>query len=182
MSKMFTRQDKNRYKKIGSKWRRPKGRQSKMRLKKRNAGRMPNIGYKKPKSMANRIQGNEFTLVRNLKDLESAKKCILIASSLGAKKIQQIKEKAKDFKILNMKSIKRADRIGKKISEKLKKPEKSTEVEKIEKSTEVEKSAEGDKPEKSTEVKKSQESGKVEKSTETEKPEGVKDEGKGNNR
>lgn len=59
------------------------------------------------------------TMIKNIKDLEQAKSA-LIASSVGAKKTLRIAEQAKKrgVKILNMKKVRRAERIVKAIQKK----------------------------------------------------------------
>ncbi|WP_461461273.1 eL32 family ribosomal protein, partial [Methanobrevibacter sp.] len=45
MSKQFKRQEYARYKKLGDKWRKPRGRTSKMRRYEAGKPKMPAIGY-----------------------------------------------------------------------------------------------------------------------------------------
>ena len=88
MPKKFIRRDSVRYSKIGKgrrklqKWRKPKGRDNKMRLKRKSYPKTVSIGYGKPKKK------NPQVLIRNLNDLVSADKNseIIISKRIGAKK------------------------------------------------------------------------------------------------
>jgi large subunit ribosomal protein L32e len=114
MSKKFKRQDYFRYKRLGKKWRRPVGWQSKLRLQKAGAGLVPGIGWGTPGKM-------QATLVRNAKDLEKATKFgIIFASALGSKKVAELTKLAKEkgLTILNMKKVKKSVRITKEIEKK----------------------------------------------------------------
>ena len=51
MSKQFKRQEYARYKKLGTKWRRPRGKTSKMRRYEAGKPAMPAIGYRTPKAI-----------------------------------------------------------------------------------------------------------------------------------
>ena len=115
MSKRFKRQDYFRFKKLGTKWRRAKGHQSKMRKKKGGAGFMPSVGYMTNKLQRNKINGESFSVLRNPNDIEKIKGAIIIGAGLGAKKINSLMDKLKNFKVLNMKSIKRSKKIAEKI-------------------------------------------------------------------
>lgn len=107
MSKEFKRQDSTRYLKLGKRkskivWRRPKGRDSKMRLKRRNYPKQVSIGYKNPKK-------ESPLLVKNLKDLGKTDKKTIIIAKVGAKKKLEIIKKANDLglQILNLKEDKK---------------------------------------------------------------------------
>ncbi len=106
MSKRFRRQDAAFYKRLGTKWRRPKGHQSKMRAQKGGAGRLPRIGYGSKERII-------VPVVRNEADLNGLKSA-LIASSVGAQRVLEIAKKAGEqgIKILNMKKVKRAKKIA----------------------------------------------------------------------
>ncbi len=104
MSKRFKTQDYFRYRKLGRRWRRPVGLQSKLRLKKGGSGLRPAVGCG--------TAGKPLPLiVYNVNDLQ--KDCsngVLIACPVGAKKGAAIAAKAKELgiKILNMKKAKSA--------------------------------------------------------------------------
>ena len=94
MSKRFKRQDYFRYKKLGTKWRKAKGIQSKMKIGKGGAGLMPKIGYGSPKS-------EKPFIIKNLQDLEKAgkSKTIIISSGIGLRKTEAILKKADELGI-----------------------------------------------------------------------------------
>lgn len=120
MSKDFKTQDHHRYKKLGNRWRRPVGWQSKLRIRKKNAGRKVSIGYGSPKEGVL----DEIIAVRNVADVVAANgRPIRIASTVGAKNVLAIAQKAKelDSRIVNMKKAKRAKKIGKMIADRKKK-------------------------------------------------------------
>ena len=118
MSKRFKSQDYFRYPRLGTKWRRPKGRQSKLRKGKGGSGLNAAMGYGTKAEEKNTINGMRFSVVRSVRDLESAKEAIIISATLGAKKTKLIAEKAKQLNlvILNKKKVKKAERTGKEIA------------------------------------------------------------------
>lgn len=130
MSKRFKTQDYFRYKKLGKRWRKPVGLQSKLRLKKGGSGLRPAIGYG--------TSGKPLPLiVYNVNDLQ--KDCsngVLIAGTVGAKKAATITAKAKELeiKIVNMNRAKRAMKMQKHLQ--AKKSEKKEKKHKEEKSKE----------------------------------------------
>ena len=113
----FIRQDSNRFSKIGKgrkklqKWRKPKGRDSKMRLKRKSYPTSPTVGHKSPKKETGKIKGLTPILVSNEKDIQTITKdnIAIVSKRLGAKKkielIKQIKEK--NLNILNKKETKK---------------------------------------------------------------------------
>ncbi len=107
MSRKFKSQDYFRYPRLGTKWRRPKGRQSKLRKRKGGSGMQVAIGHGTKNTEKNTINGMHFNVVRSLKDLENAQEAIIISRSLGAKKTKIVAEKAKqmNLKILNAKKM-----------------------------------------------------------------------------
>lgn len=114
MSKRFKRQDYFRYKKLGIKWRRAKGRQSKMRLGKGGSGMKPGPGYRSIRQERHLVRGLVPVIAGNENDLGSLseKHGIIISGSVGAKKAVAIAAAAKEkgIRILNMKKLKRAAR------------------------------------------------------------------------
>lgn len=90
-------------KRLGEKWRRPKGIHSKLRKHKREAGHMPHPGYGSPKLVKGlHPSGFEEILVFNFKDLEKIipeKQACRIASSVGKKRRIEIMKKAEEMKI-----------------------------------------------------------------------------------
>ena len=90
----FRRQDYFRYSRIGKKWRRPKGLQSKQRIKKGGSGFRPRIGYGKHEK-------KEIVLIKNVNELSNAKKTggviYMISAAVGMKKKTEIAKKAKEL-------------------------------------------------------------------------------------
>lgn len=114
MSKNFKTQDYFRYKKLGKRWRKPVGLQSKLRLKKGGSGMRPAMG----RGTANKPLP---LLVYNVNDLQKdVSNGILIAGSVGGKKTAAIAAKAKELniKIINMNKAKSAMKLKKSIEKK----------------------------------------------------------------
>ena len=90
-------------KRVKPSWRRPKGRQSKVRLKLKGKPKMPSIGYGAPSELRGKHpSGYEEVLVKNVKDLEKVTpetQAIRIASAVGKKKRKLIIEEARKRKI-----------------------------------------------------------------------------------
>ncbi len=90
-------------KRVKPSWRRPKGRQNKVRLKLKGRPKMPSIGYGAPSELRGKHpSGYEEVLVRNVKDLEKIdpkKQAIRIASTVGKRKRKSIIEEAQKRKI-----------------------------------------------------------------------------------
>lgn len=139
----FKRQDYFKLKRLGTKWRRPKGRQSKLRVKKSGSGMKVSIGYGSPKK-------EKPKTVRKVSDMEKLEKdsLIIIQAGVGLKKLDQIVEKAKKMgvKISNKRRIEKLVRkkaeLEKKKQEKVKKKEKKAEKKPAEKKEEKPKPAE----------------------------------------
>ncbi len=114
MSKQFKSQDYFRYKKLGKRWRKPVGWQSKLRLNVGGAGRKVRIGY----GTAGKMRP---TLVRNMADLDrDCRYGIIIASAVGSKKASLIAAAAKErgLTVLNMRKVKRAKGVARNIEKK----------------------------------------------------------------
>lgn len=104
----FIRQDAHKKAEIGSKWRRPKGLQSKMRLHKKGYCRSVEIGWGSPAEVRGLTKdGMNVIKVNNLSALSSLdpKKDVLLILNIGKRnKIQILKEAEKfGLKILNVK-------------------------------------------------------------------------------
>ena len=97
-------------KKLGSKWIRPRGLQSKLRLKKRGKSRRPKIGYGNEKKLRYLIKGKKPVYISNIKEMENLKQPIIISSNVGLKKKIDIIKKAKELSI-NILNIKNADKF-----------------------------------------------------------------------
>ena len=110
MSKEFKRQDHMRYLKLGKRksnvpWRKPKGRDSKMRLKRQGYPSSPSVGNKSSKKESGRIGGLIPVLVHNLNELSSLdKKSVAILAKVGARKKLELIKKAEEMsiKLLNV--------------------------------------------------------------------------------
>ncbi len=103
----FLRQEWFRYKKLGETWRRPKGKHSKMRERKKYRPPMVDSGYRGPKKVRGlHPSGYRDILVYNVKQLMEINPemdAIRIAGSVGKRKRKEIYERAKSLgiKILN---------------------------------------------------------------------------------
>lgn len=112
MARRFLRQDTSLFFKLGrgrrklQKWRKPKGRHSKMRQKRKSYPTSPSIGYRSSSKERGKINNLYPILIENLSDLNKASKdsILLLSSRLGAKKKLEIIKKAdeKKIKILNL--------------------------------------------------------------------------------
>ena len=103
MRKKFLRRDWKRYFKLGKGrkkkqvWRRPTGRDNKMREKRRGYPSVVSIGYKKDKKSRDE---NKVRIIKNVKELETIKKNErIMVGNIGKKKKIEIAKKAKAMKI-----------------------------------------------------------------------------------
>ena len=107
MNKKFKRQEYSRYKKLGVKWRRPRGKTSKMRRYEAGKPAMPSIGYRTPKDIRFlHPSGFKDVLVCNVNELENldpSTEAGRISASIGKKKKEAMLNKASELgiKILN---------------------------------------------------------------------------------
>lgn len=99
----FIRQESWKYVRIKENWRRSRGIDSKMRLKKKGYPKMPNIGYRGPKLVRGfHPSGFREVLVYSVKQLDSIdpeKEAIRIASTVGRRKRKLIIERAEQLGI-----------------------------------------------------------------------------------
>ncbi len=135
MSKRFKTQDYFRYKKLGKRWRRPVGLQSKRRLKKGGSGMKAAVGYGTPHQA-------RPTLIRSMADFE--KDCsngIIFSSGLGSRKTILLAARAKELnlRVVNMKKAKRASRLEKAIKKRKEETKKTAEKAKEEEKQKSEK-------------------------------------------
>lgn len=126
MAKKFLRRIWGRYSKLGKRrkkkqiWRKPTGRDNKMRERRKGYPAVVSIGYKQDKKVRGSIKNKTPILIQNVKDLESIKKNeIVIVGNVGKKKKIEIVKKAKEMKIeihnLNIKTfLKKFDKIKEK--------------------------------------------------------------------
>ncbi|MFN4133111.1 MAG: 50S ribosomal protein L32e [Candidatus Hadarchaeales archaeon] len=107
MKPKFRRQDWWAVKRVGEKWRKPRGIDSKMRIRKKGKPPLVSVGYRSPKATRNlHPSGAVEILVKNMKDLEKAdpaKNVVRIASGIGLRlKLQIVKRAAeKGIRVLN---------------------------------------------------------------------------------
>jgi len=106
MAKKFLRRIWSRYPKLGRKrkkkqvWRKPTGRDNKMREKRKGYPAVVSIGYRQNKKFRGTIDGKHTVLIHNSKELENVKKNeIAIIGNVGKKKRIDIAKKAKEMKI-----------------------------------------------------------------------------------
>jgi len=102
----FLRRVWNRHSKLGKGrkkkqvWRKPKGRDNKMREKRRGVPVVVSIGYRKDKKLRGTIKNKKPVLVNNIKDLLSLKKNeIAIIGNVGKKRKIELAKKSKELKI-----------------------------------------------------------------------------------
>lgn len=103
----FKRQEWHRYKKLGDKWRKARGKTSKRRRYEARKPAMPSVGYGSPKKTRGlHPSGYQDVLISNLMELESLDsetQAGRISSKVGKRKKEIMLEKAKELgiKILN---------------------------------------------------------------------------------
>ncbi len=116
----FIRQGGKNLKRLGEKWRKPKGQASSLRIHYKGYGHLPTVGYRNPKSIRGlHPSGYEEVLVFNLKELEKIdpkKQACRIASTVGKKKKIEIMKRAEELKIkvLNPIKIEKEEKGGEK--------------------------------------------------------------------
>jgi len=114
----FLRRISNRYSKLGKRrkkkqiWRRPTGRDNKMREKRRGYPARVSIGYKN-------AEKEKAIIIQNPKELEKInKKLIIVVGNVGKKKKIEIAKKAKELKIqlsnLNVNTFLKKNKLKKK--------------------------------------------------------------------
>ena len=145
----FLRQEWFRLVSLGKKWRRPRGKQSKLRKHIKGKGFIPNVGYGTPKAVRGlHPSGLKEILVSNLNqinDIDPKKQCIRMARTVGIKKRIEIMNiaKEKEIRVLNPQRTVKPEK--KKVE--LKKEDKKTEEKPVEKKqkTKKEESKKGEK-------------------------------------
>jgi len=112
--KKFLRQNYFRLGRVGMKWRRPRGKQSKMRKSKKGKAAMPNIGYKANDSVRGLLRGYKPVMISNSGELEKMKQdeIAVISSGVGLRKSADIFKKAEELgvKIYNKRKLIKAKR------------------------------------------------------------------------
>ncbi len=107
MAPVFIRQDYMRYIKLGKhrkkllKWRRPRGRHSKMRKQRKGYPVSPGVGYKNARVARGKLENLTPILINNMKDLERTGKdhILIISKRIGAKKKMDLLKKASEMKL-----------------------------------------------------------------------------------
>lgn len=133
----FTRQDTHKKKKLGKRWKKPRGLHSKIRLCKKGYKRSVTGGWKSPRKVRGCTkEGLTPIRVHSLKDLKkiSQNQGIIIAATVGDRKKKQLLEQIQklNLNVINVKSIEKAiEKINEKL--KLKKEKKKEAVKKKEK-------------------------------------------------
>lgn len=103
----FLRQEGHRFKRLGEKWRRPRGKDSKMRIGKRGKPALVSVGYRQAKEVRGlHPSGLREVLVHNPKEVEGINprvEAIRIASGVGRKKRELILSRAQELglRVLN---------------------------------------------------------------------------------
>jgi len=109
-AKIFLRRNTREYSKLGvkrkklQKWRRPKGRDNKMRLKVKSRAPVVEIGYKKDLRTRGKIDDREVIFVQNLEELKALKKgSVIMLGRMGARKMLEVAKiaKEKDINVTN---------------------------------------------------------------------------------
>ena len=151
----FIRQDAHKKPRVGTNWRKPRGRQSKMRLQLAGYRAIVKTGYGTPKILkdCNR-DGLKQVMVNSLgclENIDATKEGIIVASSIGTRKKIQILKIAleKNIAVLNIKDAKAFIEEKTKAVESKKKESKEKIAARIQKKKDIEKAANKDKKEKS---------------------------------
>jgi large subunit ribosomal protein L32e len=98
----FVRQESWRYKRVKSSWRKPKGIDSKMRIKKKGWPKSIQIGYRSPKKVRGfHPSGFKEIIIYNVDDLErvNSGNVVRIGGTVGMKKKLNIIKRAKELNI-----------------------------------------------------------------------------------
>jgi len=105
-TKKFTRRNSKDYSKLGKKrkklqrWRKPKGRDNKMRLQVKGRPGIVKVGYKKPENERGKLNGKVIFKVSNISDMKKIpKNAVLLIGKMGAKKRIEIEKIAEEQKI-----------------------------------------------------------------------------------
>lgn len=99
----FLRQMSVAYKRVGKKWRRPRGWHSKLRIRQKSKGKMPSIGYRSPKSLRflHPSLKREVVIqnIQQLSKINPEKEAVKIAHVVGKRKRKEMLKKAEELKI-----------------------------------------------------------------------------------
>ncbi len=102
----FLRRDSSRFSKFGKKrkkmqkWRKPTGRDNKMRERIKGHPAVVSLGYKKDKKVRGKLEEKNPVIIKNLKELAKIKPTeTIIVGKIGKKKMIEIVKKANEKKI-----------------------------------------------------------------------------------
>jgi large subunit ribosomal protein L32e len=99
----FLKQGARYLKKVKKRWIRPKGVHSKLKVKEKSKGAIPNVGYRSPRKLRGlHPSGFREVFIQNMNDLEkidNKKEAGRISSRIGKKKREVIVDRAKQLKI-----------------------------------------------------------------------------------
>ena len=119
MARKFRRQEWFRYKRLGEKWRRPKGKDSKMRLGRKGKPPLVSVGYRKKRELRGlHPSGLQEVLVHSpdqLRKIDPRTQAVRVASAVGRKKREEIIRVASQLgvRVLNQ-GVMRVEPEGKK--------------------------------------------------------------------
>ena len=88
MPKKFLRRDTKRYLKLGKRrkkkqsWRKPTGRDNKMREKRKSYPKVVSIGYKQSNKIRRKIMKNGKIIIKNLDDNEVPRKFVIVLTCM----------------------------------------------------------------------------------------------------
>ena len=107
MSSQFLRSETHRFSRLGKgrkklqKWRRPRGKHNKTRLKRFSYPVQPGIGFGTPRSVSGKVDGLMPFLISNVSDLTKINKSniAIVSRKIGAKKKLEIMKKLSDMNI-----------------------------------------------------------------------------------
>jgi len=98
----FTREELHKQKRLKDKWRKPRGKDSKVRKEKRGKSKTPKIGYKNPESIRGLVKGYRAKMVHNVKELSvvnQKEEAAIISRHVGRKKRNEIIKEANKLRI-----------------------------------------------------------------------------------
>jgi large subunit ribosomal protein L32e len=103
MRKKFRRQEWFRFRRLGEKWRKPRGKDSKLRLGKKGKPVIPSTGFRTPKNLRGlHPSGLREVLIHNskeLNDLVPQKHVVRIGAGVGGRQREKILARAEEIKI-----------------------------------------------------------------------------------
>lgn len=99
----FKRQEHFRLKRLGAKWRRPRGRHSKLRIERKARGSLPKPSYSSPRAVRG-LNPKGLREVRvfslgELKGIDPEKEAVVIGGSVGKAKREALIKRAKSLKL-----------------------------------------------------------------------------------